>query len=293
MSRPARIRAALSAVVLLTIALLASPLAQQQPPPPPPAVPAAPAAPATPPRSLVPVAASSVAEHPDAFYGQLVTMTASVEQTLSKLAFSVDQDKRKSTGKDVLVLARFMAGTVDPNSTVTVVGDVVRVDPDELASKSKYTLDLPPDVLEKWRGRPAVLASTIVNSFGIDVARRLPPPMTADEEVHSAIMKQVQAANGGLRKGVDGSDAGLTKENTATLAKAFADVEAFWKKAAKPDAVGWAQEARKAVAAIDKATAGGNWEEVKTSAGALTNACQSCHTAYRERFDDGSYRIKR
>jgi len=27
-------------------------------------------------------------------------------------------------------------------------------------------------------------------------------------------------------------------------------------------------------------------------AGTLGQSCQSCHAAYRERFDDGSYRIK-
>jgi cytochrome c556 len=281
----------LTLTAVLVFSVLGAPRAQQQQQTP--ATPAAPATPAPPPRSLVPVAASSLADNPDAFYGQYVAMSASVEQTVSKLAFTVDQDRRKSTGKEVLVLARFMAGTVDPNSAITVVGDVVRVDAEELATKSKYTLDLPPDVLEKWRGRPAVLAANIVNSFGIDVTRRLPPPMTAEEEAHSAIMKQVQAANGALRKGIDGSDTAVTKQNTATLAKAFADVEAFWKKASKADATLWAQDARKAIAAIDKATSGGNWEAVKTSAGALANTCQACHAVYRERFDDGTYRIKR
>jgi hypothetical protein len=40
---------------------------------------------------LVPVATNTVTANPDAFYGQAVTLTASVEQIHSKSAFSVDQ----------------------------------------------------------------------------------------------------------------------------------------------------------------------------------------------------------
>ena len=35
-------------------------------------------------------------------YGAYVAMTATVEQAISKTAFSVDQDKTKATGKEVL-----------------------------------------------------------------------------------------------------------------------------------------------------------------------------------------------
>src|SRR5437667_6094175 len=69
----------------LLIALYAAPRAQQ-----PPAATPAPAAPA-PPKPLVPVATNTVTANPDAYYGQAVTITAAVEQILSKSAFSVDQ----------------------------------------------------------------------------------------------------------------------------------------------------------------------------------------------------------
>ena len=36
----------------------------------------------------------------------------------------------------------------------------MRFDPAEIAKKARnYTIDLPPDVIEKYRGRPAVLAT--------------------------------------------------------------------------------------------------------------------------------------
>src|SRR5438477_7193369 len=96
---------------VLVVALAS--LSAQQPQQPPqqpaaqaPAQPAAPPpAPGTPPKPLVPLAASTLAANPDPYIGEWVTVTAAVEQSLAPLAFSMDQDKTKSTGKEVLVLA--------------------------------------------------------------------------------------------------------------------------------------------------------------------------------------------
>src|SRR5947208_6497504 len=210
---------------------------------------------------------------------------------MSRLAFAVDKGKLKSPG-DVLVLAPRLNGPVDPNTYVTVVGEVVRFDPDAIARKSKdYAVDLPPDVIAKYRGRPVVLATSVINSKMVDLAKRLPPPMAADEQAFDNIMKKVGPAFAAVRQ-ADAANAETTKENTAVLKQAFADTEAFWKTRAKNDAVQWAQDARKHADAIDRAAAAGNWDEVKSMAGTLGQSCQTCHAAYRERFDDGSYRIK-
>ena len=56
-------------------------------------------------------------------------MMAIVDQTLSPTAFSVDQDKTKSTGKDVLVLAPRLNEPIELNTYVTVIGEVVKFDP--------------------------------------------------------------------------------------------------------------------------------------------------------------------
>jgi cytochrome c556 len=272
--------AAAGAAITILIASLAAPLAQQPPP-----------AGTPPPKPLVPVTASTLAGNPDRFYGEWVSVTGVVEQSLSPLAFAVDQGKLKAPG-DVLVLAPRLNGPVDPSTYVTVVGEVVRFDPDEIGRKTKaYSVDLPSDLVAKYRGRPAILATAIINSKMIDLAKRLPPPMSTEEQAFDNIMKKVGPAFAALRQ-ADATTADATKEQTAVLKQAFADTEAFWKAKGKADAVGWAQNARKQVDAIERATAAGQWDEVKTTAGTLGQACQSCHTAYRERFDDGSFRIK-
>src|SRR5258707_10097331 len=99
----------------------------------PPAEPGAPAAlAASTAKPLIPVAASTLANNPDPYYGENVTLTGAVEQKLNTLAFSVDQDKTKSTGKEVLILAPRLNAPVDANTYVTVIGEVVKFDPAEV-----------------------------------------------------------------------------------------------------------------------------------------------------------------
>jgi cytochrome c556 len=285
----------------------ASPRAEQQPAPaqPPatatpsqpagakgPAAPA-PAPAAAPAKPLVPVAASTLADHPDTYYGESVTMTGAVEQTLAQLTFSVDQDKTKSTGKEVLVIAPRLSGPVEANTYVTVIGEVVRFDPEEVAKKAKeYKMELSPEVAAKYKGHPVIFATAVINTAGVDLAKKPLPPVTADDELLSKIMKQVGPANGALRTDIEKMDVKLAKEHAAVLKQAFMQTEAFWKSKGKTDAIQWAAEARKHAEGIDVAATSGNWDGVKAAAGTLGQQCGACHGIYRERLEDGSYRLK-
>ena len=244
-------------------------------------------------KPIVPVAASSVAANPEAFYGDVVSLTATVDELLSRSAFCVDQDRSKHAAQTLLILAPTMTGTVDVNSYVTVLGEVMKFDPAEISRKSRdYTLDLSADALVKFRGRPVVLATAVINAAGIDVARRVPPPMTADEQAFSQVMKRIGPSFTTFRQAIQEPNATSAKEQVAILKQGFADAHTFWKKRGTADAVQWTDEARKLVEQIDRDVAAAKWEDVKTAAGSLGQTCQSCHGAHRERFDDGSYRIK-
>jgi len=288
---------ALSAAALGLILYVAAPQAQQPPakPPaggaPPQGAPAAPAAPATPQKPLVPVVASTLAAKPDTFIGENVTMMATVDQTLSPTAFSVDQDKTKSTGQDVLVLAPRLNEPVEVNTYVTVIGEVVKFDPADAKVKDRLA-GFPPDALAKFTGKPAIVATSVINAAMNDVARRLPPRMTAEEEAFQKVMQKVGAANGAMRGIIEKSDANGAKEQAAALKAAFVATEAFFKPHGKADAMGWAPDARKSSEAIEIAAAAGKWDEVKATAGSMGKMCQTCHTAYRERYDDGAFRVK-
>lgn len=261
-----------------------------------PAAPAAPAAPAVPTlpaptRAIVPVAASSVAAKPDQWVGEYVAMTGIVEAGVGKMAFTVDQDKTKAA-PEVLVLASRMSDPVTPNTYVTVIGLLMKYDPADVAAKSKaHAQDLGADAA-KYKGKPVVLATSIVNDKMLDLARFIPPPMTPDEEALQKAMRGVPAASGELRKGADASNVELATKNVATLAAAFAETEAFMKKRGKLDAMKWAADARANVLAVEKAAKSGTWDAAKTAAAAVGSSCATCHTPYRERLEDGSFRFK-
>jgi cytochrome c556 len=244
-------------------------------------------------KPLVPMAASSVVLNPDAHYGENVALTGAVEQQLSKTAFSVDQDPAKSTGKELLIVAPYLNAAVTPNKYVTVVGEVVKFDPAEIAKKVKdYTLDLPADVVAKYTGKPAVIATSVITAELADIGKRQPPPPTPAEEAFDKVMKSVSAANTALRKGIDESSLELTKQQTTILKKNFMEAQLFFKNRGTADATGWAQDAYKFVDAIETAATAGKWEDVKTSATSLAGMCSTCHAAHRERMDDGTFRIK-
>ena len=247
---------------------------------------------APPPRPLVPVAASTLAMDPAPFFGQTVTLMAAVEQRISPAAFSVDQDKTKSTGHDVLILTRALHGSVTLNAYVTVIGEVVRFDPAEIGRRSPdYLLDLPGDIASRFNNRAVVLATAVIDASMIDLTKKLPPRMTPEEEAYDKIMKRVGPSFNALRQAVSSSTIDTVRDNAVVLKQTFADTETFWKARGKPDAIGWAQEARKHLDAMSRAIDAGKWDEIKVSASALGQTCQSCHAVYRERQDDGSYRI--
>jgi cytochrome c556 len=303
MHRPFRNAYGVSLVAVAMLMMLFVSLRAQQPPAPAPpagrgAAPAAtPAAPA--PKPLVPLATNTIAANPDAFYGQAVTITASVEQILSKSSFTVDQRRvadaapAKSGPTDVLVLVPTMQRPVDLKSYVTVMGELMKFDPAEVAKKAKdYKIDLPPDAAAKYAGRPVLIATSVINDKFDDVAKRLPPPLNTEEEAFQKVMRAVGPAAAALRPAVDSSNAEVATKNAAILQKGFADTEAFWKpKKAEPTL--WAQNARKEVEAVQTAIAAGKWDEAKTHAATVAQACGQCHGVYRERFDDGSFRVKR
>ena len=245
------------------------------------------------PRPPVPMAASSIALAPEAHYGENVAMTGAVEQAISKTAFSVDQDKTKSTGKEVLIIAPYLNAAVTLNWYVTVVGEVIKFDPAEIAKKAKgYTLDLPADVVAKYTGRPAVLATSVITAELAEIGKRLPPPMTPAEEAFDKTMKAVSGANTAIRKGIEESSLDLTKEQAAILKKGFMEAQLFFKSRNTTDAVGWAQDAYKFTDQIEQAAVAGKWDDVKTAATSLAGMCSTCHAAHRERFDDGTFRVK-
>jgi hypothetical protein len=286
-SMTAKYRVFLVVAVATLIAMAAGPRAQR-------GRGAAPAA------APAPVLTNTLVDNPGAYYGKLVTIAAGVEQILSKTAFTIDQRRVnedgkgiRNIGKSVLVIAPNLTGTIDLKNYLLMLGEVVKFDPAEIAVKAKgYTLDLPPDVVAKHQGRPALLATSVINSMYVELVKRPIPPMTAEELALSKVMKRVGPAFAALQAGTKEPAAGVVAKNAAVLKQALTETEAFWDDLGQSAAAQWARDARAHAESIELNVAGGNWDAVKTSAGALNQVCQACHGTYRDRLEDGTFRIK-
>ena len=273
-------------LVVVAVALLATSLvvrAQQAPP-----------AQAAGPRPLVPMAASSLLRDPASHMGENVSLMALVDAVLSKTAFTLDQDRAKtSAGQDLLVLAPTLTAAPDLNMYLTVQGEVMRFDPAEIAKKNKsYTIDLPPDVAAKYMGRPMILATAVVNPLLVDLAKKALPPLTAAELAFQKAMLSINPTFTALRGGLATPDAAQAKEQVAILKTSFTTVEGFFKTKGMAEPAGWAGDAIKLVTTMEQGVTGAKWDDVKTAAGTLQGLCAQCHGVYRERQDDGSFRIK-
>jgi cytochrome c556 len=240
----------------------------------------------------VPTAVTVLTATPDKFVGTSVSLTAAVEERYGANAISIDQSRTKN-GPDLLVLAPVLTAPVEPNAYVTVIGEVIRFDLATAAAKMKDAMPpLSADVVDKYRGKPAIIATSVINNAMTDLAKRLPPPMTPEEEALSKLMKQIGPGFNALRQAVTAANAEEVRAQATTLNKAFTEAAAFWKKQPHPDAIQWTEDAKRESDAIATAAAKNDMEAVKAAVPKLQSACGSCHGSYRERLDDGTYRYK-
>ena len=248
------------------------------------------------PQPIVPVPLSAITAKPEAFVGGLVSLTAAVDQRFGATAFSIVQGRAPAGAngtRDVLVIAPVLIAPVEPGAYVTVIGEVMRLEPADLAVKMKDAAPhLPPDVIEKYRGRPAIIATSVINSAMTDLAKRLPPPMSPEEQALSRQMKQIGPGFNALRQAVTASNAADVAAHATAMHKAFGEAAAFWKPRPHLDAIQWTEDAKRETAAIAAAAGRGEWDAVKASVSKTQSFCQDCHGKYRERLDDGTYRFK-
>lgn len=245
-----------------------------------------------------PVATNTIVDAPDQYFGKVVTITAGVERMTSKTTFLMDQQKVagpkevKAVGKPILVIAPYLTSSLDQKKYFLVRGQVVKFEPSAVAKLAPgYVLDLPQDVGAKYMGQPVLVASSVLNSTYVELAKKPIPPPTQTDVALTAAMKTISPAFNALRTAAQDSKADIVKMNLAEIGPAFAQAESVLRNL-RHAAVAHARDARTQVASIETALAAGNWDAVKSSAAALNQTCQSCHTAFRERQDDGTYRIK-
>jgi cytochrome c556 len=242
-----------------------------------------------------PVATNTVIENPEPYYGKLVTISAGVDEMLSKTAFVVDQRKMVGTtkvvpaGQPMLVIAPYLSASFDQNQYLMLRGQIVKYDSAAVAKAAGVAVDLAPEIAAKYQGKPVLVASSVVNSVSLELNRK---PMMAEEIALTPEMKTISASFTALRAAVQEGKAAIVAEHTAKLAPAFKKTENIWDGLGQSPAAQLARDAQSYAAAIEQAAAAGNWDAVKKSADAMNTTCGSCHGTYRERQDDGVFRFK-
>jgi cytochrome c556 len=251
------------------------------------------------PNTGAPIATNTILQNPDAYYGKPVTMSAAVEQVLSKTVFVIDQRKAvgakdvAAIGKPILVIAPYLTGPLDQKSYLLIRGQIVRFDPAAIARMAAdYTLDLAPEIGAKYEGQPVLVATSIINSRYVELGKKPITPPSAEDISLGAAMKTIGPAFAALRTAAQQSKADLVTENAAKLIPAFSRTETTWDDLGQSPATAWTREAGSHAASIGRDAAAGNWEAVKTSAAALNQLCQNCHGTYREQQEDGTFRLK-
>jgi cytochrome c556 len=109
----------------------------------------------------------------------------------------------------------------------------------------------------------------------------------ADEDAppeHKQWMKDMGAANGALKKGID------VPANAAKLAHVAEEVEKWWAKRTSTVAV---QSSKDIAAAAKKIAAAGDDEQARRAAAKEVAAgCRTCHEQHRVKISETEYKIK-
>ncbi len=244
--------------------------------------------------SLVPATAASIVALPDRFIGQKVSVYATADAALSPTTFLVDHNAAARASSPLLVVAPSLTTAPKGGSYVTVVGEVLRFSPDALrAAAGSYSLDLSAEQIAAFTGKPMVLAQQVYDADMTDLAKPKPVPLTPEEIAFDAVMKKVNPAVGEVRKGLEAGDVATTRREAENLAGLFKTTEQFFLARKTEDAVRWAREAATLAESIASQATSGNVDGARSTVTRLQTLCQSCHTAHRERDEDGQYRIRR
>jgi hypothetical protein len=113
-----------------------------------------------------------------------------------------------------------------------------------------------------------------------------------DMAAYQPLMKEVQAANGSLRKNVEAKNAAGIAADAKKLSDTFAKVHAYWQTRNVADATQFAADAQAAFAEAARLAEAGNVDGASAAVAKAAATCMGCHTAHRERDAAGAWTIK-
>jgi cytochrome c556 len=103
-------------------------------------------------------------------------------------------------------------------------------------------------------------------------------------------MKDLGATNGKLRKEVAAKATEDAAKDAQHVAVIYKSLEEFFSAKSMADAVKMSQDGRKA--AEELAANAGDETKAGPALKAIGGTCSGCHTAHREKLEDGTYKLK-
>jgi len=247
----------------------------------------------------LPLATNAILRNPDVYYGKQITVSAGVDHMLSKVAFVVDQWKMTGPnevapiGTPILVVAPYLTSTLPSHSYMLMRGELIKFDTSAIARvAAEYKIDLGSDLWAKHHGQPLLLAASVINGAYAELAKRPVQPPTSSELALSEAMKTISLAFTALKAGADNAQADVVAVNAAKLQPAFAQTESIWDNVGQSSAGQWARDAQEYINSIEHDAAAGAWDRAKFTTTKLNQVCGNCHGSFRDRADDGTFRMK-
>ena len=111
------------------------------------------------------------------------------------------------------------------------------------------------------------------------------------EDEYSEWMKTIGATVNSLQTHIDEGKADAVTSDARNLQTAFKQVREFWQKLDAADAVRFAKQAERSLAAIARTAAAGQVSEVRPEMDNLRATCGSCHNVHRYALPGGRFRI--
>jgi hypothetical protein len=105
-------------------------------------------------------------------------------------------------------------------------------------------------------------------------------------------MKTVGATSASLRKNLDSKNAESASADAKKLQDAFEQVHVYWQKKNINDAMKFAMDAGTGFREIGEQATAGKFEDAAATLKKAMTTCGGCHTAHREKAEDGSWKIK-
>ena len=135
-----------------------------------------------------------------------------------------------------------------------------------------------------------IVFGAVILAVGLGAAIGAQAPVTIEQ--HEAAMKGIAQANGALQKNLKGGMLAEASANAEELGKLFAQVESFWTRNKKDDAIKLAAGARAGATAVATAAKAGDAAAAQAAAQNIGGSCKQCHGVYREGTPQEGFRIK-